>query len=330
MANTLDSSSQLGYEKSEETFSDWDKHSKNTDKSLEFMIVTQGDNVHWSTAANSKIEASGDSEKRRYIMAMRHGERVDLTFGQWVPHCFDENGKYVRKDLNLPIQLPERVGGKDTYARDSPLTRVGRLQAYLVGEGLRLAGVQLKHVYASCAYRSVETAQALLEGLQADPSVKIRVEPGIFEYKMWYMDNGALMTFMTPLELHKAGYNIDLDYTPYVETDITTPETIEEFYKRNEKVMQSVLKDTESEGGNIIFVGHGTTLDQMVTALTRLGDNKTKHPPYEIDTNLLRIPYCAVAAMKDRPFELVDPPCPPSMNSCSGRYNWKMLLDIVS
>lgn len=39
------------------------------------------------------------------------------------------------------------------------------MQAQLVGEGLRLAGIDVKHVYASAALRSVETAQGFLEGI---------------------------------------------------------------------------------------------------------------------------------------------------------------------
>lgn len=47
-------------------------------------------------------------------------------------------------------------------------------------------------------------------GLQADPPVKIRVEPGLFEFKLWHMTKG-LAPFMTPEEFHKAGYNVDLE-----------------------------------------------------------------------------------------------------------------------
>ncbi|KAF9414333.1 hypothetical protein HW555_007730 [Spodoptera exigua] len=323
---------QLGHEKSEQTYEEWGKYwtAVQTDSSNGIMDVTQGISIDWKSNANkfsTDSIAKNDEKHRRWIFAMRHGERVDLTYGQWVPFCFDKNGTYTRKDLNLPLKLGERTGGADSYMKDTPLTRVGRLQAQLVGEGLRLAGVSVKHVYASAALRCVETAHAFLEGLQADPSVKIRVDPGLFEYKMWHMAKG-MAPFMTPMELYKAGLNVDLNYKPYVEVDVNTTETIDEFYKRNEKVMQSAVKDTEKEGGNVIFVGHAATLDMMAVSLKLLDETRTDHKPYKIHENLLRVPYCALGAMKDNPWEVVCPPCPPSINSSSGRFNWKMLLDV--
>jgi ubiquitin-associated and SH3 domain-containing protein len=57
-----------------------------------------------------------------------------------------------------------RVGGKEAYSKDTPLTRLGRFQAALVGEALRLAGVRVARVYASAALRCVETAHEFLTG----------------------------------------------------------------------------------------------------------------------------------------------------------------------
>ncbi|XP_034833907.2 ecdysteroid-phosphate phosphatase isoform X2 [Maniola hyperantus] len=333
----------LGFEKSEENYSVWEKYwtAVSLNKTENVLTVTQGGSTprklisnpgSGDTETSSKESeaslANGSNRPRRWMFALRHGERVDLTYGSWVPFCFDENGTYVRKDLNMPLKMAERAGGAESYARDSPLTRVGQLQAYLVGEGFRLANASVKHVYASAALRCVETAHHFLKGLQADPSLKIKVEPGLFEYKGWHAAKG-MAPFMTPEELHKAGYNVDLEYKPYLDLDVTSTESLEEFYKRNELVMHSAVKDTETEGGNIIFIGHASTLDTMVIALKRFGQEKSEYPPYQVHANiLLRVPYCGLAAVREKPWEVVSPPCPPSINSSSGRFDWKILMDL--
>ena len=96
----------------------------------------------------------------------------------------------------------------------------------------------------------------------------------------------------------------------------------------NDQVKTSQLIVFSSTGGNIIFVGHAATLDMMTTSLKRLGEDKTEYPPYQLHNNLLRVPYCALGALRDNPWEVVCPPCPPSINSSSGRFDWKMLQDI--
>ncbi|KAL0869256.1 hypothetical protein ABMA27_007525 [Loxostege sticticalis] len=341
MSYPHEDASLLGQEKSEEFYKDWGKYweSVKLHKTEGILNVTHGSGVDWKDQPNTEKgdveimtttteipkEPEGDDAKR-WVFAMRHGERVDLTYGHWVNFCFDEQGRYVRKDLNMPLTLGERAGGKDAYAKDTPLTRIGRFQAHLVGEGMRLAGVTVKHVYASAALRCVETAHEFLKGLQADPSVKIRVEPGLFEFKLWHMAKG-LTPFMTPQELQKAGYNVDVDYKPYVNIDVESTETLEDFYARNEKVMQSAVNDTAAEGGNVIFVGHASTLDMTAFAVHKL--TTPTDAPYQLSKHLLRVPYCALAALRGKPWRLVSPPVPPSINSSSGRFDWKLLNDII-
>lgn len=81
-------------------------------------------------------------------------------------------------------------------------------------------------------------------------------------------------------------------------------------------------------GGNILFIGHAATLEMMTVALHRMEDKIEEPYAYKISNNLLKVPYCAFGAMKDKPFELMSPPCPPSINSSSGRFDWRILQDL--
>lgn len=119
---------------------------------------------------------------------------------------------------------------------------------------LKQSNISIEYVYCSPAFRCIQTAAAVLEGLKAPKSVKIRIEPALFE---WCNSIRKLPTFLTYEELLLARYNIDNSYVPVVRVQDLKQETLPELYERNNKISEKLNKIR----GNTLIVGHAVNLE---------------------------------------------------------------------
>ncbi|XP_019866034.1 protein UBASH3A homolog isoform X2 [Aethina tumida] len=285
--------------------------------------------VIYQNLLDMKSKGYGDTDvpetpsKSRNIYIMRHGERIDFAFGSWVPYCFDDTGKYIRKDLNMPINLPIRSSGPKGYLRDTPLTNVGVFEATLVGRNLKENNVVIDHVYCSPSFRCIQTCDAVLQGMNSKDSLKIKIEPGLFEWLVWYPH--GLPEWMTKEELKTGGYNIDENYVPFIkEKDLKeSPEGCEQFYLRSAFVTRGALAAHVT--GNILLVGHAATLDVCSRELV----GKPPRNVHEMTKLIQKVPYCSLVCCKsvEDKWEISEPPCMPITHTTNQRFDWKILTN---
>jgi broad specificity phosphatase PhoE len=192
------------------------------------------------------------------IFVIRHGERVDSTFGvNWLDQVFDRTtGVYRRINLNLPKKMVTRKDFKD-FLFDPPLTELGLHQCKIVGEELAAQGIKIDHVYSSPALRCIQTADKILEGLQMRDKISIRIEPCLFEFLKWYSVVPVKWPFLDLNELNDNGYHIDQSYKPFYPIESLRKDEDElMFYTRSYFITTSILKNHEINQGNLLIVGH--------------------------------------------------------------------------
>lgn len=112
---------------------------------------------------------SGDNLR---IIITRHGERADLALGpKWVLRAKKNGGRDPRV-----AHLTPRAHF-DEWKFDSPLTVTGERQSASLGKKLLALNYPIDYCYSSPAYRSIQTANKILE-VQRRKSVSINIEPG--------------------------------------------------------------------------------------------------------------------------------------------------------
>lgn len=214
--------------------------------------------ISGSTAGDS-AESKNKGKLNLYIA--RHAERLDFTFGHcWWMACHDKEGNYFRANLNFPEKLPQREGGVKTFEGDTALTSMGLHEALLMGSGFKEKKIPITYCYSSCAIRCVQTANQMLEGCYMAKKIKIRVEPGLFEWLGW-MKN-ARPRWMKGKEFVKNSFNVDLNYKAIVdECNLNWEESITQYYNRHGGVIEKIIENHRDEGGNVLIVAHASSLD---------------------------------------------------------------------
>uniref|UniRef100_A0A803YQI7 Ubiquitin-associated and SH3 domain-containing protein A n=1 Tax=Meleagris gallopavo TaxID=9103 RepID=A0A803YQI7_MELGA len=269
------------------------------------------------------LQLSQNTNLRRGMLVMRHGERVDQVFGKsWLQQCLTADGKYDRADLNFPSTLPKRKDGIKHFEHDPPLSSCGVFQSRLIGEALLDQEVIVSYMYSSPALRCIQTAQHVLQGLKLDQKVKIRVEPGLFEWTKWEASR-VIPNFMTLTELTEASYNIDTSYRENIPLSSLVPsESYEEYVSRSSAVIKEIVTACPSKGV-ILIVGHGSSLASFTRPLIGLPARDSS----DFANVVRKIPslgMCFCEELKEeKKWLMVNPPVKTLTHGANAAFNWR-------
>ncbi|XP_041030275.1 ubiquitin-associated and SH3 domain-containing protein B-like [Carcharodon carcharias] len=273
----------------------------------------------------SQNSRSGPQKRDLYVC--RHGERMDVVFGKhWLTQCFDAKGNYIRSNLNMPPILPQRSGGYRDYEKDAPITVFGCAQARLVGEALLESKSVIDYVYCSPSLRCVQTAFNILKGLQQENHIKVRVEPGLFEWTKWVSGN-TLPAWMSTEELAAANLGTDTSYRPHFPASkLGISESYETYISRSCQVMRDILAECKVKGNSVLIVAHASSLEACTRQLQGLSARNSK----DFVQVVRKIPYlgfCACEELEDAGiWQLVDPPILPLTHGPNHSFSWRDIL----
>lgn len=269
------------------------------------------------------------NNRRAYIL--RHGERIDFTFGDNAlsRENFDEHGNYKqRKDLNLPSNIPPRKNGFDEWKSDSPLTNLGITTATSIGKAMKNLGMQLDVVFSSPAYRCIQTTDAFLRGLGMQNDIQICVDSALFEWVGWltWQSSRAFADFLSPQQLRDLGYNINLDYKPHFSNEdlkALKDESFEHVFQRNATVVDLIVNNSGYK--NALIVAHASNLDNCSKRFMKQPSRKEG----DLFKIIQKIPYCSMAVVEEdcnAIWKLVETPPVSQFTLASNKtFDWKIL-----
>ncbi|XP_077962413.1 ubiquitin associated and SH3 domain containing Bb isoform X1 [Gasterosteus aculeatus] len=273
-----------------------------------------------------RIGAGSSRQPKRTLFVCRHGERMDVVFGKhWLSLCSDSKGRYVRSNLNMPPCLP-LWGGQRDYQMDAPITVFGSTQAQLVGEALLESNAAIDLVYCSPSLRCVQTAQNILKGLQQEGKLRVRVEPGLFEWTKW-VSGSSLPAWIPPADLAAAHFSVDATYRPLVAVDsLSASESYESYMRRSHQVTRDILSDRRNAGNHVLIVAHASSLEACTRQLQGRGPQSAK----DFIQVVRKIPYLGFCCCEEQAdtgvWQLVDPPILPLTHGPNHSFDWRETL----
>uniref|UniRef100_A0A5S6QGU1 Uncharacterized protein n=1 Tax=Trichuris muris TaxID=70415 RepID=A0A5S6QGU1_TRIMR len=263
----------------------------------------------------------------RRVIIMRHGERCDDVYGDFVQRGFVDGSHTFRQfDLNMPEKLPQRHEdvnmSKMDWQTDAPLSNMGHKTAAAIGAEYAHLAVSIEHVFSSPALRCVQTAGRFIEGFQKvnkTEALKVKIEGGLYE---WQFNTGSpIPRFFAEQDLARGGLPIDLTYKCFKHgSAIPYNETFDEFNQRCVDTVRHIMQ-TIPTGSTVLFITHAPNFD-MFNRYRGTGGM----PIYRWQKLINRVPYLHAIVydeVRKNHWEMRPPPVCSFPYEANAVYNWE-------
>ncbi|CAF1114753.1 unnamed protein product [Adineta steineri] len=274
--NQLSNSVQNHIDRENESAREDKTHRRHIRLSRRIQQSSSGTQIHGTHGVHSSIIPRHDgvlgtvpTGRPLRLIFMRHSERVNQALGSmWFIRAF-QSGTYKVYDPLLPKALPRR-NSDHAYEFDVPLTVHGLKNARHTGSVMLNLNIVPDVCLSSSALRCIQTSERVLTGMNRCDRVPIRIEPGLFECP--HLNHKIVESLMTKPELVENGYNIKLEYKPLI-PNLTTPESLDEYFDRATTVMRGIINRYAHRGGNVLIVTHAPGLLALTDAIKGIRPN---------------------------------------------------------
>lgn len=152
--------------------------------------------------------------------------------------------------------------------------------------------------------------------------MKIRVEPGIFEWTKWEAGR-TTPTLMTLEELKEANVNVSTDYRPaFPFASLMPAESYSEYVDRCAVSVWHMVSSCPQDAGVILVVGHGSALDSCTRPLLGLPPRDSADFA-QLVRKIPSLGMCFCEEKKGRKWELAAPPVTTLTHGSNSAFNWR-------